>query len=110
MLIVSVPSPKCICSASSDCVFYHCYHTMSTFIHCSKVGVISVYPQIRKIIQSAFVSCDLYHHDVKVIVYDGCVDCRGLFCPCAFQGISLMCVAALCVPFVVVDRPEVEDV
>ena len=28
--------------------------------------------------------------------------------PCSFQCISLMWVAALCVPFVVVDRHEVE--
>ena len=30
--------------------------------------------------------------------------------PCAFQSTSLMWVAALCVPFAVVDRPEVEGV
>ena len=30
--------------------------------------------------------------------------------PCAFQCTSLMCIAALCVPFVVVYRPEVECV
>ena len=74
-----MPSPKCICAASSDgIVFYHCYHTMSNFIHCSMVGVVYVYPQIRKIIQSACVPCVLYHHDVKVILYDGFLDCRGL--------------------------------
>ena len=29
--------------------------------------------------------------------------------PCTFQSTSLMWIAALCVPFVVEDRPEVED-
>ena len=82
---------------------------MSTFLHCSMVGVVSVYPRIRKIIQSAFVSCVMYHHDVKVILYDGCLDCRVfVIAPCAFQCTILMWVAALCVPFVIVDRPEVE--
>ena len=79
---------------------------MSTFIHCSMVGVVSVYPQIKKIIQSAFVSCVLYQSDAKVILYDDCLDCRGL------------CNCSLCVPmyqldvgsgavcsFVIVDRP-----
>ena len=32
------------------CVVWSRYHTLSTFIHCSMVGVVSVYPQIRKII------------------------------------------------------------
>ena len=76
-----MPSPKCICSASSDgivCFIYQCYHTMSTIIHCSMVSVVSVYIQIMKIMY-AFVSCVLYHHVVKVILYDGCLDCRGLY-------------------------------
>ena len=73
------------------------------------VGVVSVYPQIRKIIQPAFVSCVLYDHDVKVILYDGCLDCRGL-CNCSlcvpmYQPDVSSC--SLC-PFVVVDNPEVE--
>ena len=64
---------------------------MSTFIHFSMVCVVAVYPQIRKVIQSAFVSCVLYHHDVKVILYDGGPDCRGL------------CNCSLCVPMYQLD-------
>ena len=41
---------------------------MFTFIHCSMVGVVPLYPQIRKIIQSAFVSGVLNHHDIQVVV------------------------------------------
>ena len=59
---------------------------MSSFIYCSMVGVVSVYPQIRKIIQFAFVSCVLYHHDVKVSLYDSGIDCRR------------HCTCLLCVP------------
>ena len=82
---------------------------MSTFINCSMVSVLSVYPHIRKVIQSAFVSCVMYHHDVKVILYDGCLEFRGL-CNCSLcVPMYLMWVASLYVPVVVVvDRPEVE--
>ena len=66
------------------CVFYQCYHTMSTFIHCSVVGVVSVYPQIWKIIPSAFVSCVLNHYDVNDILYDGRLDGRCL-CNCSLS-------------------------
>ena len=55
------------------------------------VGVLSVYPQIGKIIQSAFVSCVLNHHDVKVILYDSRLDGRGL------------CNGSLCVPMYKLD-------
>ena len=53
-------------------------NTMSTFIHCSMVGVVTMYPQNSMIMQPAFVSCVLYHYDGKVILYDDCLDCRGL--------------------------------
>ena len=43
---------------------------MSTFIHCSMIGVVPLYPQIWKIIQSAFVSGVLNHHDIKVLSAD----------------------------------------
>ena len=80
---------------------------MSFFIHCSMVGVVSVYPQIRKIIQSAFVSCIITMSrsscTIAVMIADVFV-----IAPCAFQCTSLMWVTALCVPFVVVDRSEVE--
>ena len=80
---------------------------MSSFIHCSMVGVVSVYPQIRKIIQLAFVSC------IITISRSSCtmaVLISELFviAPCAFQCTRLMWVAAVCVPFVVADSPEVE--
>ena len=55
---------------------------MSSFIHCYMVGVVSVYLKIKKIIHSAFVSCVLYPDDVNVILYDGCLDFRGL-CNCS---------------------------
>ena len=55
---------------------------MSTFIHCSVVGVVSVYPQVWKVIQSPFVSCVLNHHDANVVLYDGRLDGRCL-CDCS---------------------------
>ena len=71
------------------------------------VGVVSVYFQIMKIIQSAFVSCIITMSrsscTVAVLIAEVVV-----IAPCAFQYTSLICVIVLCVPFVVVDRPEVE--
>ena len=55
---------------------------MSAFIHCSVVGVVSMYPQVWKTIQSTFVSCVLNHHDVNGILYDGRFDGRCL-CNCS---------------------------
>ena len=42
------------------------------------VCVVAVYPHIRKIIQSMFVFCVLYHHDLMVILYNCYLNCRGL--------------------------------
>ena len=64
---------------------------MSTFLHCSMVGVVPLCPQIGKIIQSALVSCVLNHHDVNVILHNGRLDGRGL------------CNGALCVPMYQLD-------
>ena len=82
---------------------------MSTFIHCSMVGVVSVYPEIRRIFQFAFAFC------IITISRSSCTMAVliaevFLIAPCAFQCTSLMWLAALCVPFVVVNRPEVEGV
>ena len=65
-------------------MFYYCYHTMSSFIHCSMVGVVSVYPQIRKIIQSAFVSCiiTMSRSSCTMAVLIAVV---FVIAPCAFQ-------------------------
>ena len=79
---VSVPSSKCICYASSDGIV--CFIIVT--IPCPPSSMM-----IRKIIQAAFVSSVLYHHDVKVILYDGCLDCRGL------------CNCSLCVPMYQLD-------
>ena len=80
---------------------------MSFFIHCSLVGVVSVYPQNRNIIPSVFVSCittmSWSSCTLAVLIAEVVVNA-----PCAFQCTRLMWVTALCVPFVVVDRSEVE--
>ena len=78
---------------------------MSTFINRAMIGVIAVYPQFRKIILSAFVSCILYHHDTKVILYNCSLDCSGLLISVYFDVIR--CPVRL---FVIVNCPEVEDV
>ena len=71
------------------------------------VGVVSVYFQIMKIIQSAFVSCIITMSrsscTVAVLVAEVFV-----IAPCAFQYTSLIWIIVLCVPFVVEDHPEVE--
>ena len=51
---------------------------MSTFIHCSVVGVVPLYPKIGKIIWSAPVSCVLDHHDVNIILHNGRLYSRNL--------------------------------
>ena len=82
---------------------------MSTVIHCSMVGVVSVYPQIRKNIQSVFVSCVcIITMSRSSCTIDALITEVFVIAPCKFKCTSLMWVAALCVPFVVVDRPEVE--
>ena len=71
------------------------------------VCVVSVYPQIRKIIPYAFVSCIITMSrsscTIAVLISEVFV-----IAPCAFQCTSLKWVTDLCVPFVAVDRPEVE--
>ena len=83
---------------------------MSTFIHCSMVGMVSVYLQIRKIIQSAFISCVFITMSRSSCTMAVLIAEVFVIAPCAFQCTSLTWVVALGVPFVVVDRPEVEDV
>ena len=60
------------------CVVWSRHQAMSTFIHCSVVGVVPLYPQIGKIIWSAPVSCVLDHHDVNVILHNGRLYSRSL--------------------------------
>ena len=82
---------------------------MPTFIHCSMVGLVSMYPQIRKIIQSAFVSC-IITTSRSSCTMAALIAEIFVIALCTFQCTSLMWVAALGVPFVVVDRSEVECV